>query len=336
MIAVVLVNWNGHRDTIECLESLLRQEIGDIVVLVVDNGSSDGSIAALTAWAAAPEPPQPLGPPWRNLPDRRLRPPVLITLPPHGDIAACAPGTIAVVPTGANLGFAGANNVGMAMARRDPRIGHIWLLNNDTVVAPDALTRLRTAASARPKVAIWGSCLMYYDRPDIVQGVAGFFKPWLARGGHLGIGQTRATLPAVAQIEAAMAYVLGAAMFLPIATYDAAGPMSESYFLYYEEPDWAARLPEPRHQSVALDAVVYHKEGGSIGSSSRTRPSDTSLYYLNRNLIRFMWRWHPAWAVLSYARILRQALTFARHRDVAALRILWRALRSAGSGKARD
>ena len=42
-VIIVVLNWNGLRDTVECLESLSKLEYPDFDVIVVDNGSSDGS-----------------------------------------------------------------------------------------------------------------------------------------------------------------------------------------------------------------------------------------------------------------------------------------------------
>ncbi len=42
-VAIVVLNWNGWRDTLRCLESLARLEYPCFEALVVDNGSTDGS-----------------------------------------------------------------------------------------------------------------------------------------------------------------------------------------------------------------------------------------------------------------------------------------------------
>jgi len=52
-IGIVLLNWNGWRDTIECLESLRFLDYPDFDVYVVDNASSDGSESHLRNWDAA-------------------------------------------------------------------------------------------------------------------------------------------------------------------------------------------------------------------------------------------------------------------------------------------
>jgi GT2 family glycosyltransferase len=49
-ISLVLVNWNGKNDTLTCLKSLEHLEKGDhhVHIIVVDNGSTDGSVAAIS------------------------------------------------------------------------------------------------------------------------------------------------------------------------------------------------------------------------------------------------------------------------------------------------
>ena len=40
-IFAVILNWNGGKDTVGCLESLRRQTLGQLRLVVVDNGSQD-------------------------------------------------------------------------------------------------------------------------------------------------------------------------------------------------------------------------------------------------------------------------------------------------------
>jgi GT2 family glycosyltransferase len=334
MIAIILVNWNGHKDTIECLESLVRLSSGDFIALVVDNGSTNGSVEAIVDWSQGAEWTRPEGAPWNCLPVGRVRPVSVTCIGADGDISTLRPGSIALVETGANLGFAGANNIAMRIARRDPRISHFWLLNNDTVVTPDCADKMLAALSERPGIAILGARLMYYHMPEVVQGVAGYYSMWLASGGHIGFNVAVVDLPKLEEIEREMSYVMGASMFLPVSTYDVIGPMAEEYFLYFEELDWAERLKRTTagRQSVALDAVVYHKEGGSIGTSNLKKSSETSLYFLNRSLISFMKKWHK---ILLFSAICRVFINVAYHlkqKDLRAARVIFSSLFSNRSG----
>lgn len=294
LVHVVIVNWNGWVDTVECLDSLLELDWMDVQITVCDNGSEDGSVGQLADWFAA-----------------------------H-------PGRGAVIETGKNLGFAGGCNVGIARALADAECRYIWLLNNDTVVTPGALTALVTLMEAEPDIAACGSTLLYHYRPEMVQGLGGWFNPWIGRGGHLGQNGSADALPSRAEIEGRLDYVIGASMLVRRAVFERIGGLLEDYFLYFEELDLARRLLAGERQAWAPDSVVYHKEGRSIGSSSLGRPSDISLYYLQVNLLRFYRRYHPWLVPIALARLVREAV-----RDRKALTVSWLALRDFATGKRR-
>ena len=74
-----------------------------------------------------------------------------------------------------------------------------------------------------------------------------------------------------------------------------AGLMDEGYFLYYEELDWAARLPPGMGLGWAPESVVYHQEGGTTGGML--------LGYFYRSMIRFTRLHHPRLLPLVLARM---------------------------------
>ena len=53
-VAVVLVNYRGADETIECIDSVLAQEYPDFHIFVVDNSSADGSLDRISRWCANP------------------------------------------------------------------------------------------------------------------------------------------------------------------------------------------------------------------------------------------------------------------------------------------
>ncbi|MCS6862682.1 MAG: glycosyltransferase, partial [Abditibacteriales bacterium] len=46
-VSVLVLNWNGKADTLECLESLRRVDYPNFEIIVVDNASTDDSVAAI-------------------------------------------------------------------------------------------------------------------------------------------------------------------------------------------------------------------------------------------------------------------------------------------------
>ncbi|MBN1147953.1 MAG: glycosyltransferase family 2 protein [Anaerolineales bacterium] len=114
-LATIVVNWNLEDETTRCLESLQGSQMPTSVILV-DNGSQDGSADALAA---------------------RFPPVELLRLP-------------------RNLGFGRACNLGIRRALADPGVEAIFLLNNDAAVHPAALGELLRAAQADPRAGILG------------------------------------------------------------------------------------------------------------------------------------------------------------------------------------
>lgn len=126
LVWIIVLNWNGLTDTLACLDSLRHLHYAERRVVVVDNGSTDGSVAAL----------------------RRATPPLAIE----------------IIEAGRNLGYAGGNNLGIRYAL-DRGADFILVLNNDTTVAPRLLNELVGAAEQHPEAACFGPWVFYmHDR----------------------------------------------------------------------------------------------------------------------------------------------------------------------------
>ena len=166
LLGVVIVNVRGSGDTIECLESLLRSTL-PMKVAVVENGSGDDSTERLRAWAAgtldaAPESSQMVA----------FSSPPLSKPLPLAEIDAKSGGSdgrsfgpvmsLTLIKSDQNLGFAGGNNLGLRYLLGDGQLKHFWLLNNDTVVAPDAAMALLSRMMATPRVGMCGTVVRHY------------------------------------------------------------------------------------------------------------------------------------------------------------------------------
>jgi hypothetical protein len=310
---VIILNWNGWRDTIECPESVLRSDYGSFRVIVCDNDSGDHSLDRIAEWARGdlasvcsnPElqhlttPPRP-----KPIPFLRIGPGEQVSLETRSE-------TLFLVQTGANLGFAGGNNVGLRLALDAGDLDYAWLLNNDTVVEPGALSSLVATMQERPDVGICGSTLLYYHSPRTVQALGGStYSRWTARGGCIGRGQELDQAPGSQAVERQMQLVYGASMFVRCSFLEQIGLLNESYFLYFEENDWAARAKGHFGLAYCPESVVYHKEGASIGSSEvkGRRRSELSERFASRNRILFTRTHHPAALVTVLLAMLVSAL----------------------------
>jgi hypothetical protein len=272
-VCVVLVNWRGWRDTVECLESLFRSTGVEFQVLVCDNDSGDGSLDHVRAWAegrldVAVDPSHPL----RPLSFPPIPKPVRYACMSReeaergGGDGADAP--LVLVQTGANLGFAGGCNVGIRFALSRAAHRYVWLLNNDTVVDPHAMRALVDAAEADARAGMIGSTLLFYDDPQTVQALGlAAYNEWLALPRHVRTPEDVAALRG-GEARAPHAYVVGASMLVPRPFLDDVGLLNEDHFLFFEELDWAVRARGRWGLAHAAASRVFHKEGASNGGNS--------------------------------------------------------------------
>lgn len=284
-VYVAMVNWNGWRDTVECLEALARCTYPDFQVVICDNASADDSEAHMLDWARA-----------RFGAEVGMRFQVLSReAAERGEGAPLANGGITLVRGGGNLGFAGGSNVGLRRALAKGDASFAWLLNNDTIPEPGALDALVRRLMEVPAAGQCGSRLLYATSPPEVQAWGGAaYVRWTGATRLLGNGSPPDACPDVAAVERSTSYVIGASILVSRAFLDTVGLLSEDYFLYFEELDWARRGASRFRIAYAHDSVVVHKEGASIGSHRvAARKSVTADYYGVRSRIRFTLRHDP-------------------------------------------
>lgn len=335
MIYVVLVNWKRYDDTIECLESLVGISEPACRVIVVDNQTTTDGVQRIRDWSEGRLQADKSGPPWSRFasPQPAARPDMQ-TLSVSEDFRASGAPFLTVIANADNSGFAGGCNIGMKAALSDPDCGFIWLLNNDTVVDPMSLAYLEKMARTDPSIGICGSTLVYYDTPDVIQTLGGRFNRYMGRISNVGEGEPRSRLREVLA-ESPVDYMCAASILVSRAFIEKIGLLSEDYFLYFEELDWEARNRGRFKTAWAEEAVIYHKEGRSIGTNSRGRPSDMTLYYYNVNFLRFIHKFAPLCLPIALAKVVAVAAAFRLKGDAAGGRSVRLALGDFLTGKTR-
>jgi GT2 family glycosyltransferase len=308
-LAVIIINWNRWADTLECLESLMRAD-QPVRIVIIDNASADDSLERIRAWADGSEPFEPPAGPLGRL----TRPPLAKPIPfvelsdEDAETAVPGPELLTIIRSSFNRGFAGGNNLAMRHALNDPAVAYCWCLNNDTVVEADAPRALVTRMDATHKVGMCGTQVRFYHRPGMWQQLNGSrFK--LLTGQSSGIGAyqpvTRPFDPR--KVARETDFVLGASIAVSRAFLETVGFMEESYFLYFEEMDWSVRNRGRFVIAFAHGAIIYHKEGGSIGSSGKKgQRSETAEYYLLRSRLKFYRRNFPLLLPLQYPQAMAQ------------------------------
>ena len=316
-VYIVILNWNGWRDTIECLESVLRLEGQAFSVVVCDNASSDGSMDHIRAWAqggvAAHDTP--------FLPGSSVAKPLspLRLTRAQAEAAEGPKAPLLLIDNGANLGFAGGCNVGIRHALNQPDCGYVWLLNNDCVVPADALAAMTRLCVDRPRIGLCGSQVRYYDKPETVQTFGGVLNAWFCTTHSIDCGSAGASIETE---PPRIDYVPGASMLATRPFLEQVGPMCEDYFLYFEEIDWAERGKGRFELAVCPQSVIYHRGAASIGSPGEGGERGVrSEYYLLRGRIMFARKFYRWRLPVVYLGLLASVLTRVRRRQWVRVRV---------------
>lgn len=293
-VCAVVVNWNGWNDTLVCLESLLALDEAPLDILVCDNGSTDDSLAQLGNWlghaAGMQRTPGDAG--WVRT-------------------GGGSPVRLHLLSLGSNLGYAGAINAGIRAGRQRWSSRLFWLLNNDVQAQPGALRELLAARARVPRAGLCGSVLLDWDDPSRVQAVGGRYRKWL------GVGWHETTAPPGHDVCLTMDYPVGASLLVDHEYLERVGLMEDSYFLYYEEMDWAERGRRHGFQPViALQSRLRHKEGASTGSRGGVRhKSLLSEHYGVVNRLRITRKFWPQYLPAVWISLFAVAADRVLHRE---------------------
>ena len=198
---------------------------------------------------------------------------------------------VEIVRLDQNLGWAGGNNVGLRLGLARG-FDQICLLNNDTVLAPDALAELLAAADA-----VGAPCLLHPTIHDFADSSHPQLDPGPVPANPAPAARALAARHEVVEID----WAYGACLLVPAAL-ARRELLDERFFLQLEEQDYFHRAAKLGMRSYcARRARVLHKESVSFGG--RTTPSKT--YYQVRNTLLLAEKHHsPAAAWTGLRRLL--------------------------------
>lgn len=164
----VVLNWNGRDDTIKCVNSILSSTLQTQVILV-DNASTDDSVAAFQAQAH-----------WKN--------------------------RVEIVKSTTNSGTAAGNNIGIKRAL-ERNADYVFINNNDAFVHRDAINELVDTAILDPKIAIVSPLIMYYGT-DKVWCAGAALNTLIFKARLLGMGMNESQFSGIRRIDYAVGAVM--------------------------------------------------------------------------------------------------------------------------------
>jgi GT2 family glycosyltransferase len=270
-VAIIVLNWNGWRDTIECLESLQRLTYLNYQIIVVDNGSTDDSVEKIKAWARgeisveskffeydpSTKPVQ-----WIEY-DRATAEAGGVS--EEEDKLKLLPSNrrMMLALAGENLGFSGGYNVGLQYALTKKNIVYILVVNNDVIVSPDSLTRLVKLLESDRTGGMAGGKVFYYHDPRRIWFGGGRISWLRGRGIYLRrdeyeVKDTGSELPR------RVSFLTGAFWLIKATALTRVGLLPTVYFMGGEESEYSYRMTRAGFTLwYDPNCVVWHKVGRS-------------------------------------------------------------------------
>jgi GT2 family glycosyltransferase len=256
-----------------------------VVTVILNTNRRDDTLACLASLAQ------------NDYPNHRII--VLDNASQDGSVEAIRAGypEVELIRLAQNLGYAGNNNVGIdAALAQDAE--WIFILNEDTVLAPDCIRQLVELGEADPKIGIVGPLVYHYDEPTIIQSAGGelsaTWQSWHIGQNEVDKGQFAQPCPVV--------WISGCAILVRRAVVEEVGKLDERFYYYWEETEWCYRAGRQGWLAVNVpQARLWHK-----GVQRHYEPGPMVTYYNTRNRLLFMWKhgapyraWVTVWSQIG-------------------------------------
>lgn len=273
-VAVVILSYNTKSLLGQCIESVVNIEfgklkkLGNLEVVVVDNGSTDGSREYLKKLQ--------IGSKTQSL-------------------------SFKVIFNKKNLGFAAGNNVGIKYAVEN---GAKWVmvLNSDTAVGEDFLFPLVKKLKGNSKVGIVSpkiyfapGCEFHKDRykkserGKVIWSVGGAIDWQNMIASNRGVDEVD---KGQYDREAGVDFASGCCLMASSLVWEKVNFFDERYFLYYEDSDLCQKVKKLGYRIVYIPgSKIWHANAGSSQVGG-----DLQDYFIGRNRLLFGFRWAP-WRV---------------------------------------
>ncbi len=276
-ISFIILNWNGWKDTVECLESLYSINYSNYNIIVVDNFSDDNSIEKIKEYAKGNVEVNSKFFDY-NLSNKPIK---LFELKKKEILLTQKKPVLrglVIIKNDKNYGFAAGNNIGIEYALKKVESDYILVLNNDTVVKKNFVYSLVNFMQKNIDVGI-GSCVeySYYLKDSVLTAGISVNRFGLGHLNAQNIKNPKFKKPFITS------YAKGACIFISSRLLNEIGFFDEKMFIGAEDMDLSLRVwLNGKKVMIVPDSIIYHKHNISVSK----KPKDWIVYYGVRSLLR--------------------------------------------------
>ena len=231
-VAIIIVNWKQYELTKSCLSTLKSSKFNDFQIILIDNESNQKDLNDL-----------------KNQFDQ-----------------------VKTFTSEKNLGFTGANNIGINYAIKN-QFEYVMLLNNDTEIDKNFINPLLKAFQKYKKLGAVQPVIMNFYQNK---------KVWNA-GGNLNkfFGYT-SVIKKPKYINRKIDWITGCCILIKTVVIKKVGLLDENFFAYYEDVDWSIRIKKAGYDlAVVKSSLIYHHGSKASKNESSEGTLSPFVHYLN-------------------------------------------------------
>ena len=231
-VAIIIVNWKQYELTKSCLFSLKKINYDNHQIILIDNESNQKELKSI-----------------KNQFEN-----------------------IITFSNERNLGFTGANNIGIKHAIKN-EFEYVMLINNDTEVEKNFISPLIDSLEKNKNLGAVQPLILNFDSRKKVWNAGGFLNKFF---GYFYVNKNPK------EIKKNIDWITGCCFFVRIEVIKKIGLLDESFFAYYEDVDWSIRIKNSGYDLAFIkSSVIYHHGYKSSQNELSEGKLSPFVHYLN-------------------------------------------------------
>ena len=231
-VAIIIVNWKQYELTKSCLFSLKKINYDNHQIILIDNESNQKELKSI-----------------KNQFEN-----------------------IITFSNERNLGFTGANNIGIKHAIKN-EFEYVMLINNDTEVEKNFISPLIDSLEKNKNLGAVQPLILNFDSRKKVWNAGGFLNKFF---GYFYVNKNPK------EIKKNIDWITGCCFFVRIEVIKKIGLLDESFFAYYEDVDWSIRIKNSGYDLAFIkSSVIYHHCSKSSQNELSEGKLSPFVHYLN-------------------------------------------------------